>query len=88
MSTYCIEICNAFTPGQRMEMGSSLEILSGRYRGNNMIELENGTWLRSYHDGRYITVNDEFERWAQVLIIELNDKGEYISSQLLGYTRV
>lgn len=69
-----------------INMGVELEIVKGVSRDNDMVELENGVWLKGYRDGRDHTDGNEFEEWAGVHIYEVDDDGEIIEGKLLGYT--
>ncbi|MEG0110531.1 MAG: hypothetical protein RR675_05380 [Oscillospiraceae bacterium] len=58
-------------------------------RGQNMIELENGIWLKSCSDGRYYKDDNENSRWATVQTIEFDENGEVDQSiEFLGYTEI
>lgn len=58
-------------------------------RGQNMIELENGIWLKSYGDGRYYKDDDENSKWATVEVMEFDENGDILQSiEFLGYTEL
>lgn len=67
---------------------SKIEMYEGEDKENNLIELENGTWIRSMGDGRYYSDDNEGERWAEVISAEYDEDGNYVQGELLGYTRV
>lgn len=84
-----IKICDAFATGRAVEMGTELEIFKGTdHEPGNMVELENGIWLRGFRDGRFVTDDDEAERWAMVYILAEDEEGEIVDSEYLGYTRL
>lgn len=73
-------------------IGTELEIVKVKKEHDyDMLELEDGTWLKGVGDGRYSTDNNELERWAGVYIYEteeIDGEREYLIGELLGYTRV
>lgn len=83
-----IKICDAFATDRAVDMGTKLEIFRGYEHDNDLIELGNDTWLKSYNDGRYTTDGDESERWATVQIIEEDEEGDIISAEYLGFVRL
>lgn len=65
------------------------EVYKGKEQENNMIELENGIWLKSCGDGRYYTDNDDMKRWATVETIEFDKDGEVVQTiDFKGYIEV
>lgn len=73
------------------DMGNELEIVKSKKEYDRQIELENGVWLKDMGDGRYYTDGDDTKRWAGVYIYEteeIDGEREYMSGELLGYTRV
>ena len=55
---------------------------------SDMVELENGEWLKDLGDGRYHIDNDESSRFAAVYDNEYDEDGELLQGDLIGYCEV
>jgi|LSQX01.3.fsa_nt_gb hypothetical protein len=81
-------ISNAHT-GENIEVKdiSELSVIKGTYRGNNMIELADGTWLKDMGDGRYY--DEQNNPYATVETAIFDEEGNLDhSTEFHGYIKV
>ena len=53
--------------------------------GSNYYGLDNGAWIRDLGNEKYVTDWTGEERWGRVEELELDDQGNVLSSQNLGF---
>ena len=87
MSKKFIEVSNSWCLGEHTPVDGR-EIFLEKKEYTNYIELENGVWLKSYGDGRYID-EDTDEYYAAVFFNEYDDEDdEFSQGDLIGYCKV
>ncbi len=63
-----------------------IKIIDGMEIGNTHVQLDNGVKLAVVGEGKYHTLGNPKERWAEVAEVRILPDGEYGDGELLGWT--
>lgn len=81
-----ILVLNCFTGEQREVNRRDISIVDGMELGNDRVLLDNGVRLAVVGDGKYHTLGNPKQRWAEVAEVRVLPDGEYADGELLGWT--
>ena len=79
-------VINCFTGEEREVDRRKIKIVDGMEIGNTRVELDNGVKLAVAGEGKYHTLGNPKERWAEVAEVLVLPDGEYGDGELLGWT--
>ena len=79
-------VINCFTGEEREVDRRKIKIVDGMEIGNTRVELDNGVKLTVAGEGKYHTLGNPKERWAEVAEVLVLPDGEYGDGELLGWT--
>jgi hypothetical protein len=82
-------VFNCFEFGELSKEIIQSEAIKGYNRSYNMVELENGLWLKSMNDGRYYKDGNEFSRWSEVIKVEgIDEDGNLDTGSVVGFVEI
>lgn len=79
-------VINCFTGEEREVDRRKIKIIDGMEIGNTHVQLDNGVKLAVVGEGKYHTLGNPKERWAEVAEVRILPDGEYEDGELLGWT--
>lgn len=79
-------VINCFT-GEELEVDRRrIQIVDGMEISNTRVLLDNGVTLAIIGEGKYHTLGNPRQRWAEVADVRVLPDGEYKDGELLGWT--
>ena len=79
-------VIDCFTGEEREVDPRKIRIVGGMELGNTRVQLDNGVTLAVAGEGKYHTLGNPKERWAEVVQVLVRPDGEYGDGELLGWT--
>ena len=79
-------VIDCFTGEEREVDPRKIRIVDGMELGNTRVQLDNGVTLAVAGEGKYHTLGNPKERWAEVVQVLVRPDGEYGDGELLGWT--
>lgn len=79
-------VIDCFTGEEREVDPRKIRIVDGMEIGNTRVRLDNGVTLAVAGEGKYHTLGNPKERWAEVVQVLVRPDGEYGDGELLGWT--
>ena len=79
-------VIDCFTGEEREVDPRKIRIVDGMELGNTRVQLDNGVTLTVAGEGKYHTLGNPKERWAEVAQVLVRPDGEYGDGELLGWT--
>lgn len=79
-------VINCFTGEEQEVDRRRIQIIDGMEIGNTRVQLDNGVTLTVAGEGKYHTLGNPRQRWAEVAEVRVLPDGEYGDGELLGWT--